>query len=61
MIATWKEFLIAVEKMRESQKAYANSNSFGDKAAVIKHEKTVDDAIKLKRQKWAQEAQPEIY
>ena len=60
MIASWKEFFVAVEQMRECLKSYfENRNPFALTAAK-KCEAAVDSCIKEKRAEWARSNQPEL-
>jgi len=54
MPASWKEFFIAVEQMRECQKEHSRTNSLSSSYAASKCEKVVDAAISKKRAEWAQ-------
>ena len=60
MIASWKDFLIAVEQMRECQKEYSRTNGISAGYAVNRCEKAVDETIKKKRDEWARAKQPEL-
>ena len=60
MISSWKEFFIAVEQMRECQKAYFRTKSPLSLLAAKKCESAVDAAIKEKRSEWARKIQPEL-
>ena len=60
MIASWKDFLIAVEQMRECQKEYVLRPSIGAFQAAKKCEAIVDEVIKQKRAEWAKKEQPEL-
>ena len=60
MIASWKEFLIAVEQMRECQKTYFRSNSRSALILAKKCEKEVDAVIREKRSEWERKIQPEL-
>ena len=60
MINSWKEFFIAVEQMRECQKAYLRTKSPSANHLAEKCEKEVDAVIKQKRAEWAQKTQPEL-
>lgn len=53
MIASWKEFFVAVEQMRECQKEYFRTNELTALYAAKKCEKEVDAAINKKRAEWA--------
>jgi hypothetical protein len=60
MISSWKEFIAAVERMRECQKEYSRSNSRSARAAAERFEAAVDACIKEKRAEWARKSQPEL-
>ena len=60
MIASWKDFFIAVEQMRECQKAYFHTKAHSALLAAKKCEVAVDDVIKEKRAEWTREIQPEL-
>jgi hypothetical protein len=60
MIASWKDFFIAVEQMRECQKVYFLSKNPSALAAAKKCEAAVDDCIAQKRTEWDRQAQPEL-
>ena len=60
MIASWKDFFIAVEQMRECQKEYSKTKGLSAGYAANRCEKVVDAAIKKKRDDWAREMQPEL-
>jgi len=60
MIASWKEFFIAVEQMRECQKAYFRTKAPSALLASKKCESAVDAAINQKRAEWARQIQPEL-
>jgi hypothetical protein len=60
MIASWKEFFIAVEQMRECQKEYARTNRPSARLIAIKCENAVDACIQEKREEWARQLQPEF-
>ena len=60
MIASWKEFFIAVEQMRECQKEYFRTRGHPALLASKKCEAEVDNAIKQKRAEWARQKQPEL-
>ena len=52
-INSWKDFLIAVERMRECQKEYFRTKSSSALNASKMQEAVVDNCIKLKRAEWA--------
>ena len=60
MIASWKEFFIAVEQMRECQKEYFRTKGHAAFFAARKCEAAVDASIKEKRAEWARQIQPEL-
>jgi hypothetical protein len=60
MIASWKDFFIAVEQMRECQKEYFRTRGPAALNASRKCEAAVDACIKKKRAEWAQQKQPEL-
>jgi len=60
MISSWKEFLIAVEEMRDAQKEYFITRSPSSLNLAKKHESVVDKCIKQKRSEWANKLQPEL-
>jgi hypothetical protein len=60
MIASWKEFFIAVEQMRLCQKEYARGKDPGAYFAAKKCEAAVDACIAEKRSEWELRAQPEL-
>ena len=60
MIASWKDFFLAVEQMRECQKEYSKTNGLSAGFIARRCEKVVDEAIKKKRDDWAREMQPEL-
>lgn len=60
MIKSWKEFLIAVEQMRECQKVYFQTKSPSALHASKKCEMAVDAVIEQKRAEWAKQSQPEF-
>jgi hypothetical protein len=60
MIASWKDFFIAVEQMRECQKEYFRTKGPGALRAAKKCEAAVDVCIKEKRAEWARQNQPEL-
>jgi len=57
MIYSLKDFLIAVEKMRECQKEYFRTRTPSSLAAAKKYEAVVDVCIKKKRSEWADKLQ----
>jgi len=59
-INSWKEFLKAVEQMRECQKEYSKSNSPSALNAAKMYESVLDNCIKIKRFEWEQQKQPEL-
>ena len=61
MITSWKEFLIAVEQMRECQKVYSRTNSPTARHTAQKCEAEVDACIQEKREEWARQQQPEMF
>lgn len=60
MIKSWKDFLIALEQMRECQKAYFKEKSPSSLMAAKLCEKQVDACINEKRAEWARQLQPEL-
>ena len=60
MIASWKDFFVAVEQMRECQKEYSRTRGPAAHAASKKCEAAVDACIEERRAEWAQEKQPEL-
>ena len=60
MIASWKDFFLAVEQMRECQREYFRTKTMAAFAAAKTCESAVDDAIKQKRDEWARERPPEL-
>jgi len=60
MPTSWPEFLVAVERMRESQKEYNRTKTPASFHAMKKCESVVDGTIKQQREKWARKAQPEL-
>ena len=61
MIASWKEFFVAVEQMRECQKVYDQTKSPTALHTAKKCEAEVDACIKEKREEWARQKQPELF
>jgi len=61
MINSWKDFLIAVEDMRDCQKEYFRTRSTIALSIARKREEVVDAAIRKKRTEWERLLQPEIY
>lgn len=59
MIGSWKDFLIAVEKMRTSQKEYSRTRSPSSLAVAKRREAEVDACIEKKRAEWARQLRPE--
>jgi hypothetical protein len=59
-INSWKDFFIAVEQMRECQKTYFKQKSPSALNASKMCESVVDNCIKLKREEWEQQKQPEL-
>jgi hypothetical protein len=60
VISSWKDFLLAVDKMRQCQKDYARTKSPAAHNAAKKREAEVDACIKQKRETWAALKQPEL-
>jgi hypothetical protein len=60
MITSWKEFLTAVEEMREAQKVYFLSKSRTALLAAKKREAAVDECIEQKRAERARQSQPNL-
>jgi hypothetical protein len=60
VISSWKEFLVAVDKMREAQKLYFLSKAPSALADAKKREAVVDECIEKKRAEWAREENPEL-
>jgi len=58
MPASWPEFLVAVERMRESQREYNRTKTSASFNAMKTCESVVDGTIKQQREKWARKAQP---
>ena len=61
MIASWKDFFIAVEQMRECQKAYFRTRGPAALLAAKRCELAVDACIEEKRAEWARQKQPELF
>ena len=59
-IATWKDFFLAVEKMRAAQKDLAFTHTFRAQTEAKEIEKIVDAAIRKKRDEWSRLQQPEL-
>jgi len=59
MISSWKEFFIAVEQMRECQKAYIREKNTASFTAAKTCETEVDEGIKKIRVEWARQAEEE--
>jgi len=53
-INSWKDFLLAVERMRECQKEYFRTRSPAALNASKMQEAVVDNCIKIKRFEWEQ-------
>ena len=60
MIASWKDFFIAVEQMRERQKVYFLTRTPEALRNAKKSEAVVDECIKEKRAEWARQEQPKL-
>jgi hypothetical protein len=66
MIASWKDFLVAVEEMRQCQKTYFLTKTSASLIAAKKREAVVDACIEKKYAEWDQrekrgrEKQPEL-
>jgi excinuclease UvrABC nuclease subunit len=60
MIASWKDFFVAVEQMRQCQKEYSRTNGPCARLAAKKCEAAVDACIEEKRAEWARQIQPEL-
>jgi hypothetical protein len=60
MIASWKEFFIAVEQMRQCQIEYFRTKWPTALLAAKKCEAAVDACIKEKRAEWALQKQPKL-
>lgn len=60
MIASWKEFFVAVEQMRQCQIEYFRTKEPGALLAAKKCEAAVDACIAEKRSEWARQKQPEL-
>jgi len=60
MIASWKEFFMAVETMRERQRVYFLTKTPAALNDAKKCEVAVDECIKQKRAEWARKLQPEL-
>jgi len=60
VIASWKDFFIAVEQMRECQKAYFRIRAPSSLGAAKKCEAAVDAFIVEKRAEWARDIQQEL-
>jgi hypothetical protein len=60
MIASWKAFFAAVERMRECQEIYAREG--GPRALRLskEYEAEVDACIKAKHDEWSRRLQPEL-
>jgi hypothetical protein len=61
MINSWKDFVLAVEQMRECQREYFHTKGYGALAAAKKGEAAVDACIKKKRDEWDANEQPEFF
>jgi len=59
MPASWKEFFITVEQMRECQKEHVRTKTLAAHKAAVLCEVAVDAAIEKKREEWARQSQPE--
>ena len=55
MIDSWKSFFIAVEQMRQCQRACARQNTPARREAARRCEKEVDRCIEKKNRQWALE------
>ena len=60
MIASWKDFFIVEEQMRECQRDYFRTRSPAALAASKKCEAAVDACIEERRAEWARQKQPEL-
>jgi hypothetical protein len=60
MIASWKEFFIAVEQMRQCQREYSRTKAPGAFMAAKKCEAAVDACVEEKRSEWERKTQPEL-
>jgi hypothetical protein len=60
MIASWKDFFVAVEQMRQCQREYARTKNPSAHNASKRCEAAVDACIEEKRAGWAREKQPEL-
>ena len=60
MIASWKDFFTAVERMRQCQIEYFRTRGPGALLAAKKCEAAVDACIEEKRAEWARQKQPEL-
>jgi hypothetical protein len=64
MITSWKEFFIAVEQMRQSQKEYFFVKTLSRLDAAKEREAVVDACIEKKRAEWERrerQRQPELF
>jgi hypothetical protein len=60
MIASWKEFFIAVEQMRQCQISYFRTKDPGAFLAAKRCEAAVDECVAAKRAEWERQTQPEL-
>ena len=56
MINSWKDFFIAVEQMRECQKAHFEAKTSAALMAAKLCEQQVDACIEERRAEWAQQS-----
>jgi hypothetical protein len=61
MIRTLKDFVLAVEQMRQCQREYFLTKGYGALAAAKKCEAVVDACIKKKHAEWEAQGQPEFF
>jgi hypothetical protein len=63
MIASWKDFFIAVEQMRQCQRKYALTKTLSNLNEAKECEAAVDACIEQKRAEWEKrerDRQPEL-
>jgi hypothetical protein len=60
MIASWKDFFMAVEQMRHCQRHYFLSKTLTNLNAAKECEAVVDACIKEKRAQWERQQQPDL-
>jgi hypothetical protein len=60
MIASWKEFFIAVGQMRQCQIEYFRTKWPSALLSAKKYEAAVDACIEERRAEWARQKQPEL-